>query len=120
MTLFRNKNITGRSLLYAALIAGISILGMACSSKGEQAAVEETADQIENAHIAGREAAREFVSRNWKDTLELQAHLVEAASKRAPYDSLPKCRATYDSAFISTVRTVRPEIAAQLEAARPK
>lgn len=107
-------------IVYAGILASVALVAAGCSSKGEQAAAEETADQIEQAHIAGREAAREFVSKKWKDTLELQGHLVEAASRRTPYDSLPKCRATYDSAFISTIRTVRPEIAAQLEAARPR
>lgn len=100
-----------------ALPASLLIIASlaACSPKGNQVAAEETADQIETAHIAGREAAREFVSRNWRDTLELQGHLLEAGVKRAAYDSLPRQRAAYDSAFISTVRTVRPEIAAQLE-----
>lgn len=91
---------------------------VSCSERGNQAAVEETADQIEQAHIAGREAARTFVSRDWRDSLELQEHMLEAGIRRAQYDSLPKQRAAYDSAFISTVRTVRPEIAAQLESYR--
>lgn len=96
-----------------------AIMAMACISscgtRGEQVEVKEEAAQIEDARICGREAARTFVGRNWRDSIELQEHMVEAGSKRAVYDSLPRCRAAFDSAFISTVRTVRPEVARQLE-----
>lgn len=91
----------------------------ACSTKGEQAEVKEEAAQIEAAHLDGREAAREFVNRQWKDTLELQQSLVEASSKRGKYDGMPQSQAAFDSTFISTIRTVRPEIARRLENARP-
>ncbi|MBD5348865.1 MAG: hypothetical protein HDR84_06425 [Bacteroides sp.] len=101
--------ITGTALL------GGAVLTSGCSTKGNQVAAEETADQIEQARIAGREAARTFVSKDWRDSLELQSHLIEAGIKRTSYDSLPQQKAAYDSAFISTVRTVRPEVAAQLE-----
>ena len=74
-----------------------------------------THEQLEQAHLAGREAARVFISRQWKDSLQLQEQLIEAASNAAPFDSVIRLRAAYDSAFISTIRTVRPEIAAQLE-----
>lgn len=94
---------------------GMLLLAASCSSRGEQAAAVETADQIEEAHLAGREAARTFISRQWHDSLELQEQLVDAGARRAVYDSLPKCRAAYDSAFISTIRTVRPEIAHELQ-----
>lgn len=87
----------------------------ACSTKGEEAEVKEEAAQIEEARIAGREAARPFVSRRWTDSIQLQEQMVEAGSKRALYDSLPRSRAAFDSAFISTVRTVQPEVAARLQ-----
>lgn len=93
----------------------VALIACSCSPRGNQVAAEETAEQIENARIAGREAARTFVNREWKDSLELQGHMIEAGALRAKYDSLPAQRAAYDSAFISTVRTVRPEVAAQLE-----
>lgn len=99
-----------KSIFY--IIAVIAMVGIvSCSQSGNEA----SADQIEQAHIAGREAARHFVSKKWKDSLQLQEQLVEAGVKRAVYDSLPECRAAYDSAFISTIRTVRPEIATELE-----
>lgn len=81
--------------------------------KGE--GINVTPEQIEQAHIAGREAARVFVSREWKDSMQLQEQLIEANRQGAPFDSITRLRAAYDSAFISTVRTVRPEIAAELE-----
>ncbi len=93
----------------------VAALATGCSTRGEQAEVKEEAAQIEEAHIGGREAARAFVSKHFKDSLELQQALVEAGAQRAKYDSLPRSRAAYDSAFISTVRTVRPEIADQLQ-----
>lgn len=109
MKIFKKYSICG--------IFTLTFLGLlsSCGTAGERAEVTETADQIEEAHIAGREAARTFVNKNWSDSLQLQEQLVEAGARRAVYDSLPKCRAAYDSAFISTVRTVRPEVARQLE-----
>ena len=98
--------------IVAACFAATLLVG--CSSKGEQAAVKEEADQIEEAHLDGREAARAFINREFKDSMELQLEMVNAGASRAKYDSLPKCRAAYDSAFISTVRTVRPEVAKEL------
>lgn len=89
----------------------IACLGWSCGRSGEQNA---TADELEEAHIAGREAARVFVSQKWEDTLQLQQQLVEASSKASVYDSHPRLRQAFDSTFISTVETVRPEIAAEL------
>lgn len=89
-----------------------------CSSKGEQAAAEEEAAQIEHARMAGREAARVFVNTIWRDTIEIQHRLLEAAEKRSKFDGKPKSTEAFDSAFISTVRTVRPDVATQLEQAR--
>lgn len=110
-----DMNLTTRLMLAATLIMPM----ISCSSKGVQAEVREEAAQIEAAHIDGRETARAFVSRHYKDSLELQHQLVEAGARRSKYDSLPQSLAAFDSAFISTVRTVRPEIAAELQRARP-
>lgn len=77
---------------------------------------EETAAEVEAALIEGREAARKFVNRPWKDTTELQGQLLEArtGSSRYSAESKPRCAAAYDSAFVSTLRTVRPELAREL------
>lgn len=89
--------------------------GVSCSTKGEQAAAAETAEQIENARIDGRETARGFINRHFSDSLEMQQEMVEAGTRRSRYDSLPQSREAFDSAFISTVRTVRPEVARELQ-----
>lgn len=107
-----------KTAIYMTALA-VALAAAGCSSKSE-GGVSESAQQIEQAHNAGREAARKFVSQQWNDTLALQQQLVEAASARAPYDSLPKCRAAYDSAFISTIRTVSPDVARELERYRDR
>ena len=87
-----------------------------CSSGStENSDHKVSTSDIEKAKIAGREAARTFINQKWQDTLRRQEQLVIAGSKAAQYYSLPQLRAAFDSAFISTVRTVRPEIAEKLE-----
>ena len=86
----------------------------ACGKKAAEGP-QATTEQIEQAHLAGREAARVFVNRTFRDTLEMQEQLIEASAQAARFDSIAGLRAAYDSAFISTVRTVRPEVAAELE-----
>lgn len=105
-----------KASIYAALAAAVILTAAACSKqKGE---IKESAEQIEQARNAGREAARRFVSQRWEDTLALQQQLVEAAAERTPYDSLPQCREAYDSTFISTIRTVSPDVARELDSYR--
>lgn len=109
-----NKTITHIGPVILLAVAFIPALS-SCSVKGEQAEVKEEASQIEEARIAGRESAREFVRGQWKDTFELQQKLIEAGARRGEYEGRPKSTAAYDSAFISTIRTVRPEVAEALE-----
>lgn len=106
-----------RNILYLSLCVLCAMLLASCGGSGEgsEGAGKVSASQIEEAHLAGREAAREFVRREWKDTMQLQELLIDAAAKAAKYDSITRLRAAYDSAFISTVRTVNPGIAAELE-----
>lgn len=101
------------SILAVAALAAAALCG--CSRAGEQAAVKEEADQIEAAHLAGREAARPFLNHELKDSLAIHEALVRAGAQRTKYDSLPQCRAAYDSAFISTVRTVDKHLAAEIQ-----
>ena len=82
--------------------------------RSEKGAAEEA--EMEAAFMQGRTVAREFVNRDWKDTFELQGQLLEAAEVRGKYlDKHPDILAAYDSAFISTVRAVRPDMAAEIE-----
>lgn len=92
-----------------------AIIFTACGGQKSNESITVTTSELEDAHNAGREAAREFINKNWTDTLMLQEALIEASSKGAPYDSIVRLRAAYDSAFIATVRTVNPDIASQLE-----
>lgn len=112
---FKFKYIFGSLALLATLL---SSCGSASSNKEEKEETKVSKSELEEAHIAGREAARVFVNSNWEDTLHLQEQLIIAGSKAAKYDSIPRMRAAFDSAFISTIKTVRPEIAAELEAYR--
>ncbi|MGN0237752.1 MAG: hypothetical protein ACI4AK_06690 [Lepagella sp.] len=100
--------------IVAITITLIATISYSCggSRSGE---TQESATQIEQARESARNAARRFVNREIKDTFELQTLLVEAASERSAYDSLPQSRAAFDSTFISTVRTVRPEVAEELQ-----
>lgn len=111
------NNVGMRKYIYCVAIAAVSMLG-SCSRDRNGDGQGVTRSQIEEAHNAGREAARDFVRKEWKDTFELQQQLMEAASKAARYDSVTRLRAAYDSAFISTIKTVRPEVAAELESYR--
>lgn len=111
-----------RHLFYtiAAFAAAIA-LATGCSSKtGEQAAAVEDEQTIEEARLAGRNAARAFIFSKWNDTIELQHRLVEAGAKRSRFDSLPQSRAAFDSAFISTVRTVDASVAEEIQRHAPK
>lgn len=92
----------------------IAFLAIACShtDKGEESAAE-----IEAAMMEGRNAAKIFVNRPWHDTIELQRRLLEARSQRAKYDTLglKQCAEAYDSGFVSTIRTVNPDVANQIK-----
>jgi len=115
-----------RKLFYSIAVAAIaatafsslSLLG-SCGSKGagDTEKAEETEAEIEAAMMEGRESAKIFINRKWADTTELQKNILEARSRRARYDTVdkPKCSAAYDSAFVSTIRTVSPDVAAQIK-----
>lgn len=111
-----------RKLLYTVLLllAASPILTLpSCGGKGMKGIEEgeETQAEIEAAMMDGRMAAREFINKTWRDTIELQNHLLEARTRRVPYDTVakPKCRAAFDSAFVATIRTVRPDVAKALQ-----
>ncbi len=86
------------------------------SCKGTERS-ESVAAEIEAAQMEGRNAAREFVNSQWKDTMELQSRLLEARSRQSKYEEakMPEAAAAFDTAFVNTLKTVRPDIASQLE-----
>ncbi|MDE5902483.1 MAG: hypothetical protein K2O78_06325 [Muribaculaceae bacterium] len=103
---------------YIASLALACLLG-ACGSKQakEMEASEETTAQIEAAIIQGRGDARRIINRTFNDSMAFHAALLEANSHKSAYqlDNKPRCQAAYDSAFISTIRTTRPDLARMLQ-----
>ena len=97
-------------------MAAMLMLG-GCGGKGENGAPQESDAQIEAARNAGREAARTLVTRQFADSMEFHGALLDANARKSAYhlDTLPRCEAAYDSAFISTIRATRPDLAAMLE-----
>lgn len=98
--------------IIAFALAGMILFSCKKTDKGEEEAV-----QIEAAMMEGREAARIFLNRTWNDTIELQQKLQEARSRRIKFDSLGLDRSAvaYDSGFVTTIRTVNPEIAKHIK-----
>lgn len=115
MTFFKHSFVIRfKSIIVLLLISitAVAVSGCTKTDKGEEAAAD-----IEAAMMQGREAAKLFVSRPWKDTAELRHKLIEVRVRKIRYDSLGKieCGNAYDSAFVSTIRTIRPDIAEKLE-----
>ena len=110
-----------KGILKYLLAGGVALAAFGCG--GGDGSGDNSGDSpaaIEAAHLKGREAARVFVNTTWKDTVQLQRQLLEANAKRSEFDGQEKAVAAFDSAFISTVRTVRPDVAAELERMRPR
>lgn len=105
------------------MFAALALVVTACTAKeaGQIEESEATTAEIEAAQMQGREAARRFVNREWKDSLELSKHLLEVAAQRSHYTMQKryKERDAFDSTFISTVRTVRPGLAIEIERQQP-
>lgn len=95
-------------------IIAAALMAAACSQTEKS---EETVAEIEAAQMEGRTAARVFIGREWNDTTQLQHNLLEARSHQSKYviNNKPHCAAAFDSAFISTVRTVKPDLARQIK-----
>lgn len=87
-----------------------ALLSAAC---GRTEHTEAVTAEIEAAQMEGRNAAREFVNTRWKDTLELQRRLLEVRSRQSKYIEAKDTDAAvaFDTTFVNTLRTVRPDIA---------
>lgn len=96
-------------------LAGIALLALSACSGTEN--TEETVADITAAQMMGREEARKYLNRPWKDTLELQRQLLQSRAKKSEFEMKNQKRQAeaYDSAFVGTLKTVRPELAAELE-----
>lgn len=99
--------------ILAFLFVSVLLLAGSCAQteRTEAITAEITAAQME-----GRRAAGVILGPEWKDTAELQKALIEAKVKQSRYliDGKPKCAEAFDSAFISTIRTVKPDLARKI------
>ncbi len=104
-----------RSDIFLYLILGASLLSGGCARTERTEAV--VAD-IEAAQMQGRKAARPLLIDNPSDTNLIRRHLREISDVKNAYDSIGRhdCAAAYDSAFISTVRSVNPGLADKVRA----
>ena len=98
-----------RTAIFSFIAGGLLLL---CSCSTVEKAEEATAD-ITAAQMEGRRAARDFINREWRDTMALQHSLLEAKAKQSKYiiEGRQDCAAAFDSGFISTLRAVRPDVA---------
>lgn len=90
-------------------------IASACSI-GQTEKTEATVAEIEAAQMEGREAAKLFLARDITDTMTMQHSILEARAKQSKYvmDKKPECVAAFDTAFISTLRSVRPDLAKEI------
>lgn len=102
---------TATLLTAAALLAA----GGCGDKKGE--AAHETAAQLDSARNAGREAARKIIVREWKDSMQFQEAVLSARAEKSKFEMAGRKESTaaFDSAFISTIRATRPDLAKQLQ-----
>lgn len=86
--------------------------GCARTEKTEAITAEITAAQME-----GRRAAGRILGPEWTDTAKLQRALLDTKVKQSQYliDGKPECAEAFDSIFISTIRTVNPDLAKKLK-----
>ena len=93
------------------ILLPLFLLSCAGTEKTEAITAEITAAQME-----GRRAAGVILGPEWKDSLQLQRALMDAKVKQSRYliEGRPECAAAFDSTFISTIRTVNPDLARKL------
>ena len=103
-----------KGIVCISLLTGM-VTFAGCSEKAEQVAADETAEQME-ADRKGREAAKLIVGKEWPDTVQLQMAILDARAQSSEYEieGNEKCKERFDSAFVNTIRTVRPDLARQL------
>lgn len=117
-----SRKLTGL-IAFMAILTTPALAG--CSEKAERISADEEAAQIEKrdsadvetAKIEGRNAAKEIITKNWTDTVELQQAILEARARNSRFEmnGESKSKAAYDSAFFATIRTVRPDLAKALD-----
>ena len=103
----RIKIITGFAILLSV------ILGSCAGTEHTEAVTAE----ITAAQMEGRRAAGEILGPEWKDSVKLQTKLLELKVRQSKYiiDGKPECAEAFDSTFISTIRSVNPDLASKLK-----
>ena len=98
----------------ALLLSIPAILLMAACSQTEK--TEAVTAEITAAQMEGRNAARDIIIYNWKDTTGIHKAIDHAKTTRHKYDSVghDAASAMFDSAFNKTIRTVQPDLAKRL------
>lgn len=104
-------NLKDMKSLLLLLPALLFITGCAQTERTEAVTAEITAAQME-----GRNAARDIIIYNWKDTTGIHKAIAKAKTPRLKYDSIGNhtASAAFDTTFNKTIRTVRPELAKKL------
>ena len=100
------------------LLAGLFCFIFSSCAKTEK--TEAITAEITAAQIEGRKAAREIITKDWNDSISLRNKLLEIKAKQSEYiiQGKKESAQAFDSAFISTVRTIRPDIAKKLGKSR--
>lgn len=77
---------------------------------------EAVTAEIEAAQMEGREAARDFLQGSLTDTADMQNRLLKVRVKSSRYELEGNKAASeaFDSAFVSTVRAIRPSLGKDL------
>ncbi|MDE6076856.1 MAG: hypothetical protein K2G29_03915 [Muribaculaceae bacterium] len=98
----------------ALLLSIPAILLMAACSQTEK--TEAVTAEITAAQMEGRNAARDIIIYNWKDTTGIHKAMEHARAPRHKYDSLghKAASAMFDTTFNKTIRTVHPDLAKRL------
>ena len=97
--------------LFAILATACTLFSCSYTEKTEAITAEITAAQME-----GRRAAGRILGPEWNDTAKLKQALIDTKVEQSKYliQGKPECAAAYDSAFISTIRTVNPSLAKKI------
>lgn len=100
-----------KKLIYIIILMATATVYFACQS--DNARPEETNTEINDAMRQGREAARVLVSKEWKDSVQLQNYILEARAKQSQYviENKPMAAKAFDDGFVSLIKSIRPNLA---------
>lgn len=97
--------------LLLTTVCPVIFFGCAQTERTEAITAEITAAQME-----GRNAARNILLNDWKDTTGISREIAKARSVRIKYDSIGNtdASAAFDSTFNNTIKAARPDLAKKL------